>query len=90
MCLKIGGSGCSLGTEVGMGKRTIMSGTKQALTCFPLHQPHIRRLRAFEGLHHFSNIALCDGDGKAAQHDGLALPLVTDVMPIVVLTIVTI
>jgi hypothetical protein len=39
-----------------MGKRIRTAGTKQVLTCFPLHQPHIRRLRAFKGLHHFSNL----------------------------------
>ena len=38
----------------------------------------------------FPYIALRDGDGKAAKHDGLALPLITDVMPIVMLAIVTI
>lgn len=37
-----------------------------------------------------THIALCDGDGKAAEYDGLALSLVTDVMSIVMLTIVTI
>lgn len=35
-------------------------------------------------------IALRDGDRKAAQHDGLAFPLITDVMPIVMLAIITI
>lgn len=90
MCLKIWGIRCSLGAEVGVGKRTRTAGTKQALTCFPLHQPHVCRLRAFKGLHHFSNVALRDGDGKTTQHDGLALPLVTYVMPVVVLAIVAI
>lgn len=35
-------------------------------------------------------IALRDGDGKASQHDGLTLPLITDIMSVVMLAIVTI
>lgn len=35
-------------------------------------------------------VALRDGDGQAAQHDGLALALIADVVPVVMLAIVTI
>lgn len=46
------GSGGSRGR--GTGKRT--GQRNSALTCFPLHEPHVRGLGAFEGLHHLSNL----------------------------------
>lgn len=65
-------------------------GETTAYTCFSFHQPHVCRLRAFKRLHCFSNIVLCDGDGKSTQYDGLAFSFITDVMPVVMLAIVTI